>query len=370
MTKSQNQSFKLMSTKIKQLDFSGQKIYVGIDVHRKHFTVSIQGEELFYKTFNQPPRAEILVDYLKRNYPGASYFAAYEAGFSGFWLHEELEKHGIKCIVVNACDIPTTDREKKQKRDPLDSRKISRGLKNGELQALYVPQKWNQEDRGLLRIRGKIVGDQTRCRNRIKAQLYFYGIEYPEQFLHSGTHWSQRFMAWLDQLKFGQESGTTTLKLLLKEATGLRELLLESNKSILKLSQQERYRDNVKILLSVPGVGRLTAMILLTELGDITRFIDLDHLCAYLGLMPNVYASGDKEIVGDITKRGNKHLRTSIIESSWVAVRNDPALSLKYHQLCGRMDGNKAIIRIARKLLNRIRYVLLNKEEYRFALAA
>jgi transposase len=348
-----------MSIKINQLDFSGQKIYVGIDAHRKHFTVSIQGEELFYKTFSQPAKVGILVDHLKRKYPGATYLAAYEAGFSGFWLREELEKQGIKCMVVNACDIPTTDREKKQKRDPLDSRKISRSLKNGELRALHVPEKWTQHDRGLLRVRQKMIGDQTRCRNRIKAH-----------FEHSGTHWSKRFVNWLSELDFGHASGKATLGLLLKEAIGLRELLLESNKLILKLSQRDEYRDNVKLLLSVPGIGRLTAMTLLTELGDVTRFRGTDDLCAYLGLMPNVYASGDKEKVGDITKRGNKHLRTCIIESSWVAVRNDPALGLKYHQLCSRMVGNKAIIRIARKLMNRIRHVLISKEEYKFSLAA
>lgn len=359
-----------MSTKIKQLDFSGQNIYVGIDVHKKHFTVAIQGDHLFYKTFNQPPSPQVLVDYLNHNYPGASFAAAYEAGFAGFWIQEYLKNHGVNCIVVNPCDIPTTDKEKKQKRDPLDSRKISRALKNGELSAIHVPEKCNQQDRGLLRMRQKIIGNQTRCRNRIKALLYFYGIEYPERFQQSGTHWSKRFMVWLNTLKFDQESGKATLLLLIKEAISLRELLLESNKLILKLSQQERYIENIKLLLSVPGIGRLTAMILLTEIENINRFRGLDHLCAYIGLMPNVYASGEKEIVGDITKRGNKHLRSYIIESSWVAVRIDPALGLKYHQLCSRMPGNKAIIRIARKLLNRIRYTLVNKEEYIFSVAA
>lgn len=359
-----------MSTKNKQLDFSGQNIYVGMDVHKKHFTVSISGDHLFYKTFNQPPSPEILVDYLNRNYPRANYAAAYEAGFCGFWIQEYLTTHGINCIVVNPSDIPSTDKEKRQKRDPLDSRKIARALKNGELTAIHVPDKWNQLDRSLLRTREKIIGDQTRCRNRIKGLLYFYGIDYPEKFQKSGTHWSKRFMAWLSDIEFDNESGKMTLALLLKEAAGLRDLLLDATTHILKLSQEQRYKANLKLLLSVPGVGRLTAMILLTEIGDITRFTALDPLCAYLGLMPNVYASGEKEFVGDMTKRGNKHLRNYIIESSWVAVRKDPALGLKYHQLCSRMPGNKAIIRIARKLLNRIRYVLLKKEEYEFALAA
>lgn len=359
-----------MSVKNTQLDFKGQNIYVGIDVHKKHFTVSIQGERLFYKTFNQPPIPEILVEYLTRNYFGAKYFAAYEAGFSGFWIQEELMSLGVNCIVVNPCDIPTTDKEKKQKRDPLDSRKIARSLKNGELNAIHIPDKLNQHDRSLLRTRQRVIGNQTRCRNRIKALLYFYGFNYPEQFQHSGTHWSRRFMNWLNELELGHESGNNTLNLLLKEANYLREILGEADKNILKLSKGERYSEKVKLLLSVPGIGRLTAMIFLTEIEDIKRFKGLDHLCAYIGLMPNVYGSGEKERVGDITKRGNKHLRGYLIESSWVAVRNDPALGSKYHQLCSRMKGNKAIIRIARKLLNRIRYVLINKEGYELSIAA
>ena len=238
------------------------------------------------------------------------------------------------------------------------------------MNAVYVLEKRTQQDRSLVRTREKIVGNQTRCRNRIKGLLYYYGIEYPERFLHSGTHWSKRFMSWLENINVGDASGNSSLSILLKEAKSLRELLLETDKHILKLSQEERYTVNVKLLQSVPGIGRLISMILLTELENINRFKGIDQLCAYLGLMPNVYSSGENEKIGDITNRCNKHLRSYIIESSWVAIRSDPALALKYHQLCSRMVGNKAIIRIARKLLNRIRCVLLNKEKYKFSLAA
>ena len=177
-------------------------------------------------------------------------------------------------------------------------------------------------------------------------------------------------MSWLDQIDLGYESGNQALALLIQELRHIRELLLSAERSLRVLSRSERYKTNVELLLSVPGIGTITAMLLLTEIGDITRFKGLDHLCSYIGLIPNVYASGQKEQVGDMTHRGNKHLRSYIIESSWVAIRRDPALGIKYHQLCGRMNGNKAIIRIARKLVNRIRYVLTNKEAYELAIAA
>ena len=239
----------------------------------------------------------------------------------------------MNCIVVNPADVPATDKEKKQKGDPRDSRKIARGLKNGELSAIHIPDKLSQQDRSLLRMKQRIVGNQTRCRNRIKGLLSFYGIEFPEQFNKSGTHWSKRFMEWLGQLDLGHDSGNTTLSLLLEEATFLRGLLLKAGNNIKLLSKEERYAEDVKLLLTVPGIGMLTAMIFLTEIGDVKRFKNLDHLCSYVGLIPNVYASGEKVKVGDITQRGNSHLKSHLIESSWVAARNDPALSMRYNEL-------------------------------------
>lgn len=358
-----------MSIKSKQIDFTGQNIYVGIDVHKKSFTITLQGERLTYKTFSQPPDPVVLVEFLNHNYPGASYFAAYEAGFSGFWIQEQLQAAGVNCIVVNPCDIPTTDKEKKQKRDPLDSRKLARSLKNGELTPIFIPCKSQQMDRALLRSRKRLVKDQNRCRNRIKSLLNFHGISLPDHFQKAGTHWSKRFMDWLKSIDLGQESGNRSISLFIEEAELIRALVLKATRQINELSKSKRYQQSCKLLLSVPGLGRLTAMSLLTEIGDITRFKSLDHLCSYVGLIPNIYASGENERVGEITKRGNSHLRSYLIESSWVAARKDPALGMKYHQLCSRMTGNKAIIRIARKLLNRIRYVLINKQEYELAIA-
>jgi len=80
--------------------------------------------------------------------------------------------------------------------------------------------------------------------------------------------------------------------------------------------------------------------------------------------MPTTSSSGTKDRVGNITSRANKRLRTSIIEASWVAIRNDPALALKYGELKKKMTGQRAIVRIARKLLSRIRFVLINEVKY------
>ncbi|MDZ7742428.1 MAG: hypothetical protein U5Q03_13815 [Bacteroidota bacterium] len=95
-----------------KIDFSGQNIYVGIDSHLKSYKVSLYHDDIALKTFSQDPSPDILVKHLRKNYPNANFFCAYEAGYSGFWLQRSLEKLGINCIVVNPADVPTTDKEK------------------------------------------------------------------------------------------------------------------------------------------------------------------------------------------------------------------------------------------------------------------
>ena len=144
----------------------------------------------------------------------------------------------------------------------------------------------------------------------------------------------------------------------------MREKLLFITKHIRELSKNKKYLHQVNLLRSIPGIGLITAMTLLTEIEDISRFKDLDNLCSFVGLVPSTHSSGEKEIDGGITPRSNSFLRSIIIESAWIAVRNDPALLLAYEKLCIRMKPSKAIIRIAKKLLNRIRFVLKNNAIY------
>ena len=177
-------------------------------------------------------------------------------------------------------------------------------------------------------------------------------------------------MSWLTQLDLGESSGNVSLGTYIEEAEFLRGLLLKTTREVRALSKTTLYAKRVKLLMGIPGIGCLTAMVILTELDNITRFTELDKLCSYVGLIPNVSGSGESERIGDITKRGNKMLRKMLVERSWVAIRKDPALTLKYNELRGRMKANKSIIRIARKLLNRIRYVLVNEEEYQMSVVA
>ena len=345
-----------------KLDFTGQHIYIGMDVHKKSWSISILTEQFEHKTFSQPPEPSVLVNYLKRNFPGATYHAVYEAGYSGFWIHDQLQEQDVECLIVNPADVPTKDKERAKKSDRVDCRKLARSLRNRELEGIYVPSRTNVEDRSLLRTRRGMVKKQTRCKNQIKSMLAFYGIHIPEDLTQS--HWSKRFINWIDEIRMEKASGNFALKAHLEELSHIRQIVAGLNRSIRALARTDEYRTNVRLLKTVPGISIVTAMTLLTELYNINRFASLDKLASYVGLIPNTDSSGEKDNTTGITDRRNPGLRVMMIESSWVAVRKDPALVMTFNRLCKNTTKTKAIVQIARKLLNRIRYVLKNQKEY------
>ena len=114
-----------------------------------------------------------------------------------------------------------------------------------------------------------------------------------------------------------------------------------------------------------PGIGFVTAITLYTKIIDMSRFSNLDRLASFVGLSPSCSSSGDKEIITGLTSRRNRYLRHLIIEAAWVAARRDPALLKSFSELSKRMKKSNAIIRIARKLLNRIRFVWNNETRYK-----
>lgn len=348
-----------------ELNFKGQNIWIGIDVHLKSWNVSILTDKLHHKTFSQPPSVEALSSYLHRNFPGGSYHSVYEAGFSGFWAHHQLQEHGIDNIVVNPADVPTSQKETLGKTDSVDSRKLARSLRGGELTGIHVPNVETLEARTLLRARDSIVKDLCRMKQRIKGLLHFYGIHLPPQFQDSNTHWSHAFMRWLrEDVRMNTEEGMDGLRLQLDSVESQRTLLLDATRKLRKLARSERYREKDELLRSVPGIGMITSLSLLVEIEDVSRFPNTDRLAGYIGLVPTSHSSGEKDNKGEMTFRGRMKLRNKIIESAWIAARIDPALSMAFYGLTKRMQPNKAIIRIARKLLNRVFYVLKYKRKY------
>jgi transposase len=144
------------------LDFSDQEIFVGLDTGKKNWKVSILTKDFEHKTFTQPPEPETLVKYLHRHFPGAIYHCVYEAGYFGFWIYDALKQQGVKCMVVNPSDVPTKNKERANRNDQVDARKLAHNLRNGELIPLYVPERRFLEDRSLVRMRMTMVKPRFR----------------------------------------------------------------------------------------------------------------------------------------------------------------------------------------------------------------
>lgn len=344
------------------IDYTNQDFFLGIDVHKNSWKVTVRTNKMELKTFSMNPSPQELYRYMSKRYPGGNYHSVYEAGFCGYWIDCELKRYGIKNIVINPADVPTTQKEKSAKTDKVDSRKLARQLENGTLRGIYIPDEFHQQLRSLCRLRFKVVQSQTRLKNRIKGHLAFYGYAIPGH--DELSHWSCGFIRWLKSLEFSYAMGGDYLRLCIEELESHRRRLVEILRLLRKYCKQYGIQEEVKNLRRVPGVGFVTAMTLYGELMEMSRFRSIDHLASYVGLVPSISASGERESTLGLSFRRNRYLRYLLIEGAWVAVREDPALGYVFSQLIKRMTKQKAIIRIAKKLLNRIRYVWKHKEAY------
>jgi transposase len=351
-----------MQTQVtKKIDFKGKDLFIGLDVHKKSWSVTILVEGMEHRTFTQPPDPRALHNYLLKMFPGGTYYSAYEAGFCGYGIHRELNDLGIKNIVINAADIPASQKDQLQKRDPVDSRKIARALEKGLLRAIHIFDRDMEELRSLNRTRFYLMRDYRRSKNRIKSFLQYYSILIPPEY--DNNQWPLKFIDWLKQIQMKTSSGQDAFSNLIRSFEYHREQILILSRQI-RIRVREYDKELYNLLKTVSGIGPLTSSALITELGDINRFPHINHLSSFVGLVPRVKQSGETSYNGGMTFRCNEYLRTMLIESSWQAIRQDPALMQYYHQHITNNKGQKVIIKVARKLLNRVRYVMKNRQPY------
>ena len=351
--------------KVNQNSFNGQSFFIGIDVHLKNWEVTIQNNHMILRTFSMNPSPRELAKHLKRNYPGGDYFSVYEAGFCGYWIHRELTRLRVHNIVIHPADVATSDKEKQNKTDAIDSRKLARELENQALKSIYIPNEAHQQLRALRRLRGRQVQNMTRVKNRIKGHLHMNGIKIPSSAEMS--HWSGRFIYWLESLEFSTSAGKDYLAICIEELKACRARIVRIVRLLRFYCTEFGIIELTGYLRSIPGIGFITAITFYTEIMDIFRFRTLDHMSSFVGLVPSVHSSGDHEWNGKLTNRKNSYLRHMLIEAAWIAIRKDSALLLAFNELTKKMSKQRAIIRIARKLLNRMRYVWLNQKAYVYA---
>lgn len=343
---------------------SPNTIYVGVDVHKRNWQVTV-------RTVNQELwRGSIAADWevlekVLRRYSDQKIAVVYEAGFSGFWLYDRVVSWGAECIVTPPSLIPS-DYGNRVKTDRLDSAKLALLLSRGLLKAVWVPDPEARRHRQVLRRRRQLVGDRIRIQCRIKSELACFGLPLPE----TQGKWSQAFEQHLWQLRFGDRWQTESFQRLLSQYQMVSELIEQQTRLLKELSLTDRYREAVVRLRSVPGIGLLTAMELLLELGDFTRFRSGAKLAAYVGLTPSQYSSGEKVRLGRITGIGKPQLRASLIEAAWVLIRQDRGQNQRYDQLKHRCGSKRAIVAMARRLLLILRRLLLDQQDYRLSTAA
>ncbi len=347
-----------------KISFKGQKIFIGIDVHKRNWDVAVAPAIGNVKRHTQKASALELFDFLKKHYPDGDYLAVYESGFSGFSTYYALREVGIECKVVHAADVPTTQYEEVMKTDRVDSVKLARSLKAGLLRGIYIREKENIDDRSVVRIRRTIQKQLSGYKARVKHMLHCNGVSLPERFDRPGSHWSKAFIRWLKEEVRLLSSTRNSLDLLIRQVETVRLTLLEATKVMRSLSQTERYRHKCDLLMTVPGIGLIVSMCILTEIYDVERFHNEREFAAYLGLIPTSHSSGDKVAHGEMTFRGNRQLGPMIIEAAWISICKDAGLGSLYLRYRERMKPQKAIVRIARKLSNIIFAVLKNETQY------
>jgi len=250
----------------------------------------------------------------------------------------------------------------KIKTDRLDSRKLARLLAKGLLKGIWVPSAKERFHRQVIRRRRQLVGDRVRTQNRIKSELCFYGINLPAP----RGQWSQVYFVNLQRIKFENRWMQQSFNQLLEQYEFLSAQIDKQTQLLKQLAQLPLYRDRVKILCSIPGIGILTAMEILLELQDFSRFRRAEQLAAYVGLTPSQYSSADKIRMGRITGAGKNTVRKALVESCWQLIRKDKAMRNKYEQIKARAGGKRAIVAISRKVIPCIRGLVLDNRPYEY----
>ena len=347
-----------------KISFKGQKIFIGIDVHARTWEVAVLTESGFVKRYSQVSSAKVLFDFLTKHFPDGEYHAVYESGFSGFSTYYALKDYNIDCVVTHAADVPTTQYEEVMKTDRVDALKLARSLRADEIRPIYIRKRENIDDRSVVRVRKTIQKQLGGNRSRIKHMLHCNGVKMPEIFAKPNTHWSRAFIKWLKEDVALLSPTRKSLDLLIMQVETQRSALLTATRELRNLALLDRYKDNYELLMSIPGVGTIVAMSVLTEIYDVTRFKNEKQFASYLGLIPTCHSSGDKEFHGEMTFRGNKQLGPMIIETCWVAISRDYGLGQAYIAYRRKVGPQKAIVKIARKMSNIIFSVLKNKRKY------
>ena len=328
--------------------------YVGLDVHDETIVAVWQKRGFRERTITVANDGEGLEGLLKAVGAG-DVSAAYEASGAGFSLYDKLKKKGWDVIVVPPTAIPKSAKERKRKTDVEDARSLMKMLMaHGECDAkmpsVWVPSVKVRQDRELVRHRLRLAEDRARIKTQIKCLLKIHDVVSPGK-----ADWSGRHVAWLRGLA-GEEGRAWTFRRVLGSHLALLEVygaeIADLDKALMKLSEEEAYAEQTEAVTKIRGVGLITALTFLLELGDVKRFKNRRALASYLGLTPASYESGKADDrKGHITKQGSGRLRKVLNQAAVAHVRtNDRPVWEWYENLKERRKGKIALVAVMRKL--------------------
>jgi transposase len=340
---------------MKQYDYKGKIIYVGIDVHKKTYScVSIcEGEVVKRDSMTATPK--IVLNYLHNSFNGSEIYTVYEAGFSGFHLHRQLVSQGIHNIVVHpgSIEVASRDRVKTDKRDAL---KMAKQLSAGRLRGIFIPSQEREEKRSVTRLRTTILRLRHQVGQQFKALLFTQGL------IDSGDDTcicKKWILKKLDEIKHANYSEDFCFSVN-QYAEQWVELTERIKKIEARLAIQIKNEKGLQLIYeSVPGIGPIHAKQLINELGDMKQFSNEKKLFSFTGLTPSEYSSGEHVRQGNISRQGKSILRKILIEAAWVAIRKDPDLKEMFDRISHGRGKKRAIVGVARRLIGRIRACVL-----------
>lgn len=343
-------------------------VFGGLDVDHHSIAATFTDHQRLMQSLRLPYSAQQLLNYVGKHFPGQRLVFVYEAGPTGFGRYDELEAAGYPCLVVAPPMVPRALGQR-VKTNRLDSRKLSTALRGGELKSIHVPSPKYRELRHLVQLRDTHVQQLTATKCRIKALLLYEGIPFPADE-GKEKQWSAQVVNELLEL-----SCSESVRFKLDQLVGTLHFNFNSAAAAQKqiryfCQRDEELRQSMAWLKSLPGIGEISATHLVARLGDPSLITNVRQIAGFLGLVSSEHSTGDKQNRGEITRTGDSRLRNKLIQSAWVAIRQDPELREFYNRVYQRhpkkVAARKAIVAVTRKLTTRIYAVL--KEQRPFVL--
>jgi transposase len=291
--------------------------YIGLDVHKETIAVAVARAgrgvpESREEIANRPKSVAKLVERLSQDFDGEVLLFCYEAGPCGYGLYRQLLELGHDCQVVAPSLIPRKPGER-IKTDRRDARKLAQALRNGDLTAVWVPDEEQEAMRDLTRARDDMKAQERKARQQLNAYVLRHGHAWPS----NKTRWTQTHYNWLESLRFAHDWQQVVLQEYIDAVKTASQRVTDITAQMERVLPQWSLAPVVESLVALRGVDKLAAMVLLAELGDISRFDSPRQLMAFLGLVPSEHTSGGRRRQGAITKTGNRHARRMLVESAW-----------------------------------------------------